>query len=114
VKWEGTDALVSGKHTLTFEFTYDGPGLGKGGTGVLKVDGKEVATKKMARTIPVILQWDETFDVGSDTGTPVDDKDYACPFKFTGKLEKLTVIIGPSQFLPAEKKAVEKKVGERD
>lgn len=32
---------------------------------------------------PVILQWDETFDVGSDTGTPVDDKDYQCPFLFS-------------------------------
>jgi hypothetical protein len=34
----------------------------------------------MAHTIPVILQWDESFDIGSDTGTPVDDKDYQCPF----------------------------------
>jgi len=66
VKWEGQDALAAGKHTLSFEFTYEGPGPGKGGTGVLKVDGKAVATKKMARTIPFTLQWDETFDVGSD------------------------------------------------
>jgi arylsulfatase A-like enzyme len=114
VKWEGKDELTAGKHAVEFAFTYDGPGPGKGGTGVLKVDGKEVATRKMERTIPFTLQWDETFDVGSDTGTPVDDKDYACPFKFTGKLEKLTVKIGPSQLLPPEKKAVEKKVGERD
>jgi hypothetical protein len=56
----------------------------------------------------------EGTDVGSDTGTPVHDKDYACPFKFTGRLEKLTVKIGPSQMLPTEKKAAEKKVGERD
>ncbi len=114
VRWEGQDALAPGRHTLAFEFTYDGPGLGKGSTGVLKVDGQEVASKKMAHTIPVIMQWDETFDVGSDTGTPVDDNDYACPFAFTGKLERLTVKIGPSQMLPAEKRAAEKKVGERD
>jgi arylsulfatase len=57
------------------------------------VDGKEVATHKMEHTIPLILQWDETFDVGADTGTPVDDKDYQVPFKFTGKLDKLTVKI---------------------
>ena len=30
---------------IVFDFTYDGPGFGKGGTGVLKVDGKEVATQ---------------------------------------------------------------------
>ncbi len=46
-KWEGKDAVAAGKHTIEFEFTYDGPGLGKGGTGVLKVDGKEVANQKV-------------------------------------------------------------------
>jgi arylsulfatase len=65
-------------------------------------------------TTPFIFQWDETFDVGSDTGTPVDDKDYKCPFAFTGKLDKLTVKIGPSQMLPPEQKKIEKKIGERD
>ena len=51
-----------GKHTLEFDWKYDGPGFGKGGTG-----------------------------------TPVDDKDYQVPFRFTGKLDKLTVKLGPSE-----------------
>jgi hypothetical protein len=68
-------------------------GIGRSGTGLLKVDGKEVANQKMERTLPLILQWDENFDVGADTGTPVDDKDYQVPFKFTGKLNKLTLTI---------------------
>ena len=104
VRWEGPEALSPGKHTLEFDFKYDGlgmgtlafnnmSGIGRGGTGVLKVDGKEVATQKMEHTIPLILQWDETFDIGSDTGTPVDDQDYQVPFKFTGKLDKLTLKI---------------------
>ena len=42
----------------------------------------------MEHTLPLILQWDETFDIGSDTGTPVDDHDYQVPFAFTGKLNK--------------------------
>ena len=42
-RWEGPQALAPGKHTLVFDFKYDGPGSGKGGTGVLKVDGKEIA-----------------------------------------------------------------------
>ena len=90
VRWEGPEALAPGKHTLEFDFKYDGlgpgtlafnnmSGIGRGGTGVLKVDGKEVATQKMEHTLPLILQWDETFDIGSDTGTPVDDKDYQVP-----------------------------------
>jgi len=41
-----------------------------------------VATQKMERTLPLILQWDENLDIGADTGTPVDDKDYQVPFKF--------------------------------
>jgi arylsulfatase len=68
-------------------------GIGRGGTGVLKVDGKEVASQKMDRTLPLILQWDENFDVGADTETPVDDHDYQVPFRFTGKLDKLTLTI---------------------
>ncbi|MFO0844761.1 MAG: hypothetical protein U0797_20585 [Gemmataceae bacterium] len=44
----------------------------------------------------------------------MDDRDYLCPFPFTGKLNKLTIKLGPSQLLPAENKAIQKKVGERD
>jgi hypothetical protein len=49
-----------------------------------------------------VLQWDETFDVGADTGTPVDDKDYQVPFKFTGKLDKLTLVINRPQLTPED------------
>ena len=49
----------------------------------------------MEHTIPLILQWDENFDVGADTGTPVDDKDYQVPFRFTGKLHKLSLKVEP-------------------
>ena len=78
---------------------------------MLKVDGKEVATQKMERTIPLILQWDETFDVGADTGTPVDDKDYQVPFKFTGKLNKLTLTIDRPQLTPEDIKQLERRSG---
>jgi hypothetical protein len=111
VRWEAPEALSPGKHTVEFDFKYDGlgpgtlafknlSGIGRGGTGVLKVDGKEVATQKMEHTIPLILQWDETFDIGADTGTPVDDQDYQMPFKFTGKLDKLTIKINRPKLTP--------------
>jgi arylsulfatase A-like enzyme len=95
-RWEGQDALAPGNHQIVFDFTYDGPGFGKGGTGVLKVDGKEVAIKKIPHTIPFLLTIDETFDVGLDTRTSVDDEDYQVPFAFTGKIAKLTVELKPS------------------
>jgi arylsulfatase len=96
-RWEGQDALAPGKHTIVFDFTYDGPGFGKGGTGVLKVDGKEVANQKVPHTVPFIMSIDETFDVGVDTRTPVDDGDYSVPFPFTGKLDQVAFKLGPTQ-----------------
>jgi hypothetical protein len=53
---------------------------------VLKVDGKEVATLKIPHTIPFLMPADETFDVGMDMRTPINDKDYAVPFRFTGSI----------------------------
>ena len=69
--------------------------MGKGGTGVLSVDGNEVARNTMEHTVPITFPEDETFDVGVDTRTPIDDNDYQVPFRFTGKLKKLTVELEP-------------------
>src|SRR5262249_31210667 len=90
-RWAAPKELAPGKHTIEFDFTYDGPGLAKGGTVVLKVDGKEVETKKIPLTIAYTMAADETFDVGVDTRTGVNPDDYHVPFRFTGKLIKVTV-----------------------
>ena len=84
--------LSPGRHTIRFDFDYDGGGPGRGGTGTLLVDGKVIASGRIDRTIFGRFSFDETFDVGQDTGTPVID-DYApqMPFKFTGKLDKFTI-----------------------
>jgi arylsulfatase A-like enzyme len=114
VRWEGPK-LAPGKHVIEFDFQYDGlgaatlafgspSGIGQGGTGVLKVDGKAVATQKMEHTIPLILQWDEALDIGSDTGTPVDDADYKTPFAFTGKLDKITLTLDRPKLTPQDEK----------
>jgi len=94
-RWEGADALTPGRHTLVFDFAYDGIGFGLGGVGTLKVDGKVVATKSIPKTLPYLFPEDETFDVGIDTRTPIDDNDYQVPFRFQGKLIKLTVELLP-------------------
>ena len=106
VRWEDTETLEPGRHTLVFDFKYDGPGIGKGGLGVLTVDGKEVARQNMEHTIPFTLQWDEAFNVGFDTGTPVDDSDYQVPFHFTGKINELTIKLDPTQFTLQDEKRV--------
>ena len=45
----------------------------------------------MAHSLPLVIPWEETFNVGLDTGTPVDDADYQVPFRFTGTIGKVTV-----------------------
>jgi arylsulfatase len=118
IKWEGAAALPPGRHTIEFDFEYDGlgigtlafnnmSGIGRPGTGTLKVNGKVVDTKKMPKTIPLILQWDESFDVGSDTLTGVNDADYRPPFALTAKLNRLTLKVDRPELSPADIKKLE-------
>jgi len=113
LKWEAPEVLPPGKHTVVFDFKYDGAGngtlaynnfsgVGRSGVGTLMVDGKVVATKKMEKTLPMILQWDESFDIGSDTLTGVNDADYKPPFALTAKLDKLTIKMDRPQLSPDE------------
>jgi len=106
-RWAGPEALTPGKHTIVFDFKYDGPGMAKGGTGVMSVDGKEVARKAIPHTIPALMPVDESFDVGVDTRTGVDDNDYQPPFRFTGKLDKLTVNLKPEPMSAENQKRFE-------
>lgn len=114
IRWEGSDALSPGRHTLEYEFKYQGlgfatlafaspSGLGRAGVGTLKVDGQVVSTQSMERTIPLLLPIDETFDIGSDTGTPIDDRDYQIPFAFTGRIQKLVITRDPPQLTPEDR-----------
>ena len=61
--------------TIRFDFAYDGGGKGRGGTGTLSVNGKDVAEGRIDKTVPVYFSTDDTFDVGEDgdagvTGLP--------------------------------------------
>ncbi len=118
IKWEATEPLTPGRHSVEFAFSYDGlgpgtlaynsmSGLGRGGTGTLKVDGTEVQSKKMEKTLGMILQWDEAFDIGSDTLTGVNDEDYKPPFTLTAKLERLTIKIDRPVLSDADKAKLE-------
>jgi arylsulfatase len=125
IRWEGTEALAPGKRTVEFDFKYDGlgagtlafndfSGVGKGGTGTLRVDGKDVQTQAMKQTLPMTLQWDESFDVGSDTLTGVNDADYQPPFALTAKLEKLTIKVDRPELSEADKAKLEAAMKAKD
>ena len=92
--------LPPGKSTVAMEFAYDGGGLGKGGHALISIDGREVGRARLAHTVPGRFGID-TFGVGSDTGSPVSNT-YRPPFRFTGKIERVDIELGPSQLSDAE------------
>ncbi len=102
----GADKVTPGKHTISFDFVYDGGGIGKGGNGTLTVDGKKVAEGRIDKTAPFRFSLDESFDVGQDTGTPViDEYDAKMPFTFTGKLYKVEFKLAPETAMSHSERA---------
>ncbi|MBI5232248.1 MAG: arylsulfatase, partial [Coriobacteriales bacterium] len=89
----GKEKLAPGEHVILVDFTYDGGGIGKGGTVALTVDDNLVAEGRVDRTYPFRVALDETLDIGEDTGTPVSE-DYPVPFKFTGDLKRVLIRLG--------------------
>ena len=87
-------AVPAGDHQVRLEFTYDGGGLGKGGTADLYVDGAQVASGRIDATVPMIFSGDETLDVGSDTGTPVSDDYDSRGSDFTGRVHRVQIDLG--------------------
>jgi arylsulfatase len=106
--WLGR-SLKPGKHTIVFDFKYDGPGLGKGGTGTLTVDGRVLSRQKMEHTIPFLMALDESLDIGMDTRTPVDSS-YKLPFKFGGTISKVTYNVKPEQLTTADREVMQRAV----
>jgi hypothetical protein len=91
---ESNKVLTAGKHTVVLDWKYDGGGWGKGATASIKIDGVEVGSQKFPASTPIAFEAGESFDVGSDTGTGVNDADYQSPFTFTGKINKITISLG--------------------
>jgi arylsulfatase A-like enzyme len=82
-------ALKPGKHTIVFDFKYDGAGKGKGGTGTIIVDGAKAGEGRIEKTQPGIFSVDDLADIGTDDGTWVAN--YGSEAKFNGRLEKVTI-----------------------
>jgi len=87
------DPLPSGNARIDVRFTYEGGGEGKGATVTLAVNGQVVGEAHLAHTVPRIYTYDETFDVGEDSATPVGP--YAAPFPFTGMLQRVELRASP-------------------
>jgi arylsulfatase A-like enzyme len=85
-----TENVPTGKCTLTFDFKYNGGGMSKGGTITLLANGKKIAEVRVEKTAGFKYSLYEGQDIGEDSGSPVDF-DYTPPFKFNGKIDKVTL-----------------------
>jgi arylsulfatase len=93
--------LAPGKHTVRYEFKYDGGGVGKGGVGTLLVDGQQVGEARLSRTTPFIFSANDLTDIGIDHGAPVTE-DYETPFgRFTGEISWVRIDIDKEVFVDA-------------
>jgi arylsulfatase len=104
----GASPLPAGKATILFEFAYDGGGLGKGGSGKLLVNGKDVGHGRIEHTQAMIFSADEGADVGLDSGTPVTDDYKEGDNKFTGKIKKVVIEVEPLKLGAADLQELER------
>jgi arylsulfatase len=81
--------VPAGKHTLKFDFSYEG-GRGGGGTGTIYLNDKKIGEGKIGKTNSNTFGIDESADVGTDENTPVSPA-YSKKENFTGKIEKVTI-----------------------
>lgn len=86
--------VPAGEHQARMEFTYDGGGVGKGGTATLYLDGTQVASEHVDRTHPFGFSMDETTDVGKDTGSPVTNDHPVGDNAFTGTIKAVRIELG--------------------
>jgi arylsulfatase len=90
----GDRPIPSGDHQVRAEFTYDGNGLGKGGTVTLYVDGKKAGDARIDATEPMTFSADETTDVGVDSATPVSDDYTPQTSRFNGRVRWVQIDLG--------------------
>lgn len=85
-------AIPKGKIQVKIDISSEGKEdeFGKPANVVMTINGKKAGEGKLPRTIPLQISLGEGMDVGMDIGSPVDFT-YRLPYKFTGKIEKVTI-----------------------
>jgi arylsulfatase A-like enzyme len=86
-----SDRLPPGPATIRLQFDYDGGGIGKGALVTLYVNDRPVAKSRIDHTVPMGFSFEDTFDIGEDSASPVGD--YQSPFPFTGSINRIDLDI---------------------
>ena len=95
-----SESITAGKHTIKYEFVFDGGKPGSGGQSLLYVDGQKVGEARIPKTQPYAFSADEGTDVGMDSETPVSEDYPERDNKFTGKIQKITIDTKPYEKHP--------------
>ena len=89
---DGGEPLPEGNVTLVHDFTYDGGGLHKGGTGTLYINGKKVGEGRINKTQGACYSLaGDTADVGMDAYGPVTNDYDPWENAFTGTIKTVRV-----------------------
>ncbi|MFP6641130.1 MAG: arylsulfatase, partial [Myxococcota bacterium] len=88
----GPTALAPGPARIELRFDYDGGGPGRGADLELRVNGQRVAEGRIEASVPAFFSIDETFDVGTDTGSPAGP--YPANFDFVGEIKEVALQTG--------------------
>jgi len=85
-------AIPTGKVKIEVETKYDTKERLAPATLTLRVNGKEVGQGRIGRSVPGGHTGYETFDIGTDLGSPVSLDYYdRAPFKFNGKINSINI-----------------------
>ena len=101
-----SNPVAAGKHTIKYDFVFDGGRPGAGGRSVLHVDGQKVAEGKIPKTQPYAYSADEGVDVGMDNETPVSSDYQERDNKFSGAIKRITADVKPVSFSAQDKKQI--------
>jgi hypothetical protein len=63
-----------------------------------------IAGGRLSKTIPIQFSLGEGLDIGMDIGSPIDFT-YELPFAFTGRIDHVTIELGPTEATQAKPKA---------
>ena len=84
--------LAPGNHKIEVHTVIKDNKPGASGTVTLIVDGEVIGTAVLERSVPLLFTASETFDVGTDLGSPVSlNYDDRRPFAFEGKIRSVDV-----------------------
>ncbi|WP_286535148.1 arylsulfatase [Variovorax sp. J31P179] len=91
-----TAALPAGRVRIEVETVVASSKPGSAAQIVMRVDGAEVGRTSVPYTLPLAFTATETFDVGTDLGSPVALDYYSrAPFRFNGSIDKVHVAYKP-------------------